>query len=160
VKIFIFLLATTISTDLNRTPTLQTSDQTPTMPVKGMAETRGGPAKKELGKAIGKMTKAQEEAEEWDWKVLKQCHEEVMSRVVANLAAEKEKIQDTEVVAVELVQALSEMEMLDAADPVSPGPVEFHRLQTASGLVSVTESSSRLLVPAHKRVWWVVSPTR
>jgi hypothetical protein len=67
---------------------------------------------KELGEAVGKMTEAQEEAKEYeqkeqDRKALEQCCEEVMSWVAANLAAEKEKIRDTEVVAAGLAQVLS-----------------------------------------------------
>jgi hypothetical protein len=92
-------------------------------------------------KGKGKMTEAQEEAEECEreeraCKALKQHWEEVMSWV----AAEKEKIWDAEVVATGLAQALSEMEVLDTADPhfawgITPKPVDFHRSPTTSGPV-------------------------
>jgi hypothetical protein len=114
------------------------------MLAKGMAATRGSLAKNEPREAVGKMTEAQEEAEEWeqkeqDWKALEQRCEEVMSQVAANLVAEKEKIRDAEVVATELAQALSEMETLDAMDPVLPGIFCLDRSLTALGLVGDEE---------------------
>jgi hypothetical protein len=64
------------------------------------------------------MMEAQDEAEkrereERERKAFKQCWEEVMSWV----AAENEKIQESQTFAVGLAQALSEMEELDAAHP-------------------------------------------
>jgi hypothetical protein len=145
VKIFFFLLATTISSDktMDAAATNLGSHGNDRNEGHGGDERRpseegaGGSGGKDKGK--GKRTEAQEEAEkherkEWDQKALEQCCEEVISRV----AAEKEKIRDTEVVTAGLAKALSEMEELDAMDPwflweVSPELVNFHRSSTASG---------------------------
>jgi hypothetical protein len=91
------------------------------------------------------MTEAQEVAEERGCeerahKALEQRQEEVMGRMAANLAAEREKIRSSEVLATEMAQVLSEMEELDAADPrfawgISPELVHFHQSLTASGPV-------------------------
>jgi hypothetical protein len=91
------------------------------------------------------MTEVQEEAEECEHeeqacKVLEQHWEEVMSWLVADLAAEQEKIWDAQTAAASLAQTLSELQELDAVDPcfvhlVSPGPVKYHRSPTASGPV-------------------------
>jgi tetratricopeptide (TPR) repeat protein len=91
------------------------------------------------------MTQAQEEdkereREERARKALEQRCEEVLSRVAANLAAEKEKIRTAEVLAAELAQALSEMEALDAADPcfaqaLTLDPVDTNRSPTPLGPV-------------------------
>jgi hypothetical protein len=150
-KIFIFSLATTISPDttMDAAATNLGSHGNDGNGGNGGDERRpgeegaGGGGRKDKGK--GKMTKAQEEEEELEneereRKALEQRREEVMSRVAANLAAEKEKIRSAEVLAAELAQALSEMEALDAAHPrfarpMTPDPVDTNRSPTPSGPV-------------------------
>jgi hypothetical protein len=100
-------------------------------------EGAGGNGRKDKGK--GKMTEAQEEdkereREETACKALKQCREEVMS-------------WSSEVLAVEMVQALSEMEALNTVDPrfargFTPEPVDTHWSPTPSGLVRDEEDPS------------------
>jgi hypothetical protein len=146
VKIFILFLATTISPDdkMDATPTNIGSNTNDAGKGNGGDERRPGDkgargsGGKDKGK--GKMTKAQEEEEEHARKALEQRCEEVMSRVAANLAAEKEKIRSAKILATELVQALSEMEALDAAHPrfareLTPDPVDTNRSPTPSGPV-------------------------
>jgi hypothetical protein len=160
---FILLLATTISSDdkMDAAPTNLGTNANNAGDGNGGDERRpgeegaGGSGRKDKGK--GKMTEAQEEEEEREneereRKALEQRREEVMSRVAANLAAEKEKIRSAEVLAAELAQALSEMEALDAAHPrfareLTPDPVDTHRSPTPSGPVGdeedpVSEDSS------------------
>jgi hypothetical protein len=144
VKIFIFLLATTTSLDdnIDAAPANLGSNANDAGKGSGGDERQpsedgdGGSSRKDKGK--GKMTEAQEVVEER--KALEQHCEEVMSRVAANLAAEREKIRSSEVLAAEMAQALSEMQELNAADPrftreIIPKPVDFHQSPTASGLV-------------------------
>jgi hypothetical protein len=151
VKIFIFLLATTISPDdkMDAAPANLGSNANNAGEGNGGDERRpseegaGGSRGKDKGK--GKMTEAQEEEEEREreeraCKALEQRCEEVMSQVAANLTAEKEKIRSAEVLAAELAQALSEMEALDATHPrfaweLTPDPVDTNRSPTPSGPV-------------------------
>jgi hypothetical protein len=151
VKIFIFLLATTTSPDdnMDAAPANLGSNANNAGNGNGGDERRpgeegaGGSGGKDKGK--GKMTEAQEEDEEREReerarKALEQRREEVMSRLAADLAAEQENIRDPQMAAASLVQTLSELQELDAADPqfihlVSPGPVNYHRSPTASGPV-------------------------
>jgi hypothetical protein len=151
VKIFIFFPATTISPDdkMDAAPANLGTNANDAGKGNGGDERRpseegaGGSRRKDKGK--GKMTQAQEEDEEHEneeraRKALEQRRKEVMSRVAANLAAEKEKIRSAEVLAAELAQALSEMEALDAAHPrfaweLTPDPVDTHRSPTPLGLV-------------------------
>jgi hypothetical protein len=87
------------------------------------------------------MTEAQEETEERkreerECKTLEQRREEMMSRV----AAENERIRESQTVAAGLAQALSEIEELDAAHPrfarvFTPEPVDCHQSLTTLGPV-------------------------
>jgi hypothetical protein len=155
VKIFTLLLATTISPDdkMDAAPANLGTNANNAGDGNGGderqpgAEGAGGSGGKDKGK--GKMMQAQEEEEEREneeraRKALEQRCEEVMSQVAANLAAEKEKIRSTEVLAAELAQALSKMEALNAAHPrfareLTPDPVDTHRSPTPSGPVGDEE---------------------
>jgi hypothetical protein len=118
-------------------------------------QTRSG-GRKDKGK--GRMTEAQEQEQEDERedkarRALVQRREEVMARLAANLAAENERARDAQQHAAKLVQMLSELEELDAADPqferdfANELVVEFLRSPTEPGPVgdedeAVSESPS------------------
>jgi hypothetical protein len=132
VKLFIFLLTTTTNLGSHGNNDNRGDGGDERQPGD---EGTGGSGRKDKGK--GKMMEVQEvaeehEREEREHKALEQCWEEVMGWVAAALAAENERVRDTQPAIANLTQALSEMEELDTAHPhfargIAPEPVDTHR---------------------------------